>query len=158
AIAYGFRLTGPGLAGGQAEVVKQVRSFTLNDFAGMGLVPGADYNVNVRLIFNAGDPAGPYGKTCTIKVPGSVRMKAVEFNAVAYPNPYSEGFNIDITTSNSDQVSVKVFDMAGRLLEDRTATVSQTETVTLGERYPAGVYNVIVTQNDDVKTLRVIKR
>src|SRR5690606_31325155 len=158
AIAYGFRLTGPGLAGGQAEVVKQVRSFTLNDFAGMGLVPGADYNANVRLIFNACDPAGPYGKTCTIKVPGSVRMKAVEFNAVAYPNPFADSFNLDITTSNSQKVSVKVYDMAGRLLEDRTATVSDTEATSLGDRYPAGVYNVIVTQGEEVKTVRVIKR
>ncbi|RAR69279.1 hypothetical protein CLV55_101565, partial [Flavobacterium aciduliphilum] len=28
----------------------------------------------------------------------------------------------------------------------------------LGERYPSGVYNVIVTQGENTKTLRVIKR
>jgi hypothetical protein len=28
----------------------------------------------------------------------------------------------------------------------------------LGNNYPSGVYNVIVTQGEDVKTLRVIKR
>ena len=157
-IGYAFRLTGPGLPGGNAEVVKQLRVFTLSDFASFGLQPGAEYSVQVRLIFNANDAAGPYGKVCTIKVPGSARIKAVDFNAVAYPNPFAENFNIDLTTSQTEKVTVKVYDMAGRLLEERTATVSEAETNGLGDRYPAGVYNVIVSQGDEVKTLRVIKR
>jgi hypothetical protein len=28
----------------------------------------------------------------------------------------------------------------------------------IGDRYPSGVYNVIVTQGSEVKTLRVVKR
>ncbi len=158
AIAYAFRLTGSGLPVGGVEVVKNLRVFTLNDFAGMGIVPGSTYNVNVRLIFNLSEPAGPYGKTCSLTVPGGSRIKAVEFNAIAYPNPFAESFNIDLTTSVNDKVGIKIYDMAGRLLEERTATVSETESVSLGDRYPAGVYNVIVSQGEEVKTLRVIKR
>jgi len=32
------------------------------------------------------------------------------------------------------------------------------ETTTIGDSYPSGVYNVVVTQDKDVKTLRVVKR
>jgi hypothetical protein len=158
AIAYAFKLTGPQLPGGSAEVIKPLRVFTLNDFAPFGIVPGAEYNVNVRLIFNVDDAPGPYGKTCTVKVPGVLRMKELDFNAVASPNPFADSFNIDLTTSQQNKVVVKVYDMAGRLLDERTAGVNETETTLLGDKYPAGVYNVIVTQGDEVKTLRVIKR
>jgi hypothetical protein len=158
AIAYVFRLTGGSLPSGGVQVTKPLRVFTLNDFAGMGIVPGETYNVNVRLIFNESDPAGPFGKTCSLTVPGSGKMMAEKFNAVAYPNPFAESFKIEVTTSVNDKVGVRIYDMTGRLLEERSVNQSQTDTLSLGDRYPAGVYNVIVTQGENVKTLRVIKR
>jgi hypothetical protein len=48
--------------------------------------------------------------------------------------------------------------MVGRLIEQHTAQVNELETMTIGDRYPSGVYNVVVTQGEDVKTLRVVKR
>jgi hypothetical protein len=161
AVAYAFLLTGPGLPPAGVEVIKPVRTFALNDFAGAGLVPGATYNVKVRLIFNLADPAGPYGKTCTIVTPGAARVVEsgkVPFDAVAFPNPFAENFNIDVTTSIDENINVKVYDMTGRLLETREVKVSEIESLHVGDRYPSGVYNVIVTQGDNVKTLRVIKR
>jgi hypothetical protein len=53
---------------------------------------------------------------------------------------------------------VKVYDMTGRMLEHKEVPVTEMQTLQVGERYPAGVYNVIVTQGDQAKTLRVIKR
>lgn len=160
AIGYAFQLTGPGLPPAGVEVVKNVRTFSLSDFASAGLIPGATYNVKVRLIFNLADPAGPYGKTCTIVTPGASRVAAtkVAFNAVAFPNPFAENFNIDVTTSLDSNINVKVYDMTGRLLETREVKVSDIESLQVGDRYPSGVYNVIVTQGENVKTLRVIKR
>ena len=43
-------------------------------------------------------------------------------------------------------------------MEARQVTVANLSTLELGRQYPAGVYNVIVTQRDTVKILRVIKR
>ncbi|CAM3448373.1 hypothetical protein FLLO111716_11120 [Flavobacterium longum] len=160
AIGYAFQLTGPGLPPAGVEVVKNVRTFSLSDFASAGLIPGATYNVKVRLIFNLSDPAGPYGKTCTIVTPGASRIvanKAV-FNAVAFPNPFAENFNIDVTTSLDAEVNVKVYDMTGRLLGNTTVKPTDVSSLQIGENYPSGVYNVIVTQGDNAKTLRVIKR
>jgi hypothetical protein len=46
--------------------------------------------------------------------------------------------------------------MLGKLVEDRKAQAS--DIIELGDNYPSGVYNVIVSQGTETKTLRVIKR
>ena len=43
-------------------------------------------------------------------------------------------------------------------MEQREVRVSDMETTTIGDRYPSGVYNVVVAQEDNVETVRVIKR
>jgi hypothetical protein len=156
AIAYVFQLSGGGLPA-PIEITKTVRTFTLNDFAGQ-LTPGATYNVKVRLVFNLSDPAGPFGKTCSVTIPGAARTIAHDerFNAVAYPNPFADSFNIDVTTSQSEEITIKIYDMTGRLLENRI--VRATAEINIGNPLPTGVYNVVVTQGEQAKTLRVVKR
>jgi hypothetical protein len=159
AVSYVFNLSTAGYETG-VEVTKQLRAFTLNDFAGM-LIPGSTYNVRVRLIFNNTDPIGPYGKACTIVIPGASRQienKGIAFDALAYPNPFADSFNVNVTTSAQEKVVVKVYDMTGRLLDNRSVTTAEMASLTVGENFPSGVYNVIVSQGDEVKTLRVIKR
>ncbi|MFM9825858.1 T9SS type A sorting domain-containing protein, partial [Flavobacterium sp.] len=51
--------------------------------------------------------------------------------------------------------TVKVYDMMGRLIENRQAT---SNTVQVGSRLAAGAYNVIVKQGANTKTLKVIKK
>jgi len=65
---------------------------------------------------------------------------------------------IDVTTSTKENINIKVYDMVGRLIEQRNVNTNELETTTIGDRYPSGVYNVVVTQGEDVKTLRVVKR
>lgn len=156
AISYVFQLSGGGLPA-PIEVTKSARTFTLNDFAGQ-LMPGMTYNVKVRLIFNIADPAGPYGKTCSITTPGGARVAVGRplFDAVAYPNPFTDGFQIELQSGSALDVTVKVYDMTGRLLEDRTTKSGAG--IETGQQLPSGVYNVVVTQGDDLKTLRVVKR
>ncbi|MFN3754486.1 hypothetical protein [Flavobacterium sp.] len=48
--------------------------------------------------------------------------------------------------------------MVGRLVEQRESKVSNMSNLTIGEQYPSGVYNVVVTQDETVQTLRVVKR
>jgi len=80
------------------------------------------------------------------------------FSVKAYPNPYTETFNLSLSTSSEDKVSVVVYDMTGRLIERRDVRPSDMVEQQIGDRYPSGVYNVVVTQGEEVKTLRVIKR
>ncbi|MGL2966453.1 T9SS type A sorting domain-containing protein [Flavobacterium sp. XGLA_31] len=93
-------------------------------------------------------------KDCT---PAKAEVKA-PFNVVAYPNPYTENFNLSLTTSSVDTVGVAIYDMTGKLIDQRTVRPSEVSDLQVGDRYPSGVYNVVVTQGSEVKTLRVIKR
>ncbi len=107
----------------------------------------------------------PFGDACAITSPGAAKIEVkgesvskVDFSAVAYPNPFAEHFMIDVKTASEAAIGIKVYDMTGRLLEQREVQVSEMESQQVGESYPAGVYNVIESQGHEVKTLRVIKR
>ena len=69
-----------------------------------------------------------------------------------------DNFKLNVTTSLDTSIQVRVYDMLGKQVENRTVDTAVINEVEIGENYPAGVYNVIVTQGSDVKTLRVIKR
>jgi hypothetical protein len=45
--------------------------------------------------------------------------------------------------------------MTGRLIEQRQAV---SKSVEIGSNYSSGIYNVIVNQGDDTKTVRLIKK
>jgi len=80
------------------------------------------------------------------------------FDVVAYPNPSSTNFNLNITTSSAKNVEVKVYDMIGKLINKMEVSPSKVAGLQIGDRYPSGVYNVTVSQGTEVKTLRVIKQ
>jgi hypothetical protein len=80
---------------------------------------------------------------------------ADEFSVIAYPNPSSSKFTIDVQSSRKGAIGVQVYDMAGRLIENRQVNSNSVE---VGRNYASGVYNVIVNQGTKVKTLLVIKR
>ncbi len=67
-------------------------------------------------------------------------------------------FKLDLNTSSEDQVRVNVYDMLGREVEACLVSISDIANLEIGLHYPSGVYNIIVTQGDQVKSLRVIKR
>ena len=48
--------------------------------------------------------------------------------------------------------------MLGKQIENRDVAISDIENLQIGVNYPAGVYNVILSQEDTTKNLRVIKR
>ncbi len=80
---------------------------------------------------------------------------ADKFKVIAYPNPSSSEFTIDVQSSRKGATNVQVYDMVGRLIENRQTTSNQ---VQVGRNYQSGIYNVIVNNGSQVKTLRVIKK
>ena len=48
--------------------------------------------------------------------------------------------------------------MIGKLIETRQFSTGEMNSQEVGNSYPSGIYNVIVTQGENTKTLRVIKR
>ncbi|MFY8182527.1 MAG: carbohydrate binding domain-containing protein [Flavobacterium sp.] len=143
----------------------QFNRFTLNNFP--GLIPnGAIYSVQVAVKLPNEPSFGPYSKACTIKTPMQARAIASDvqlevvnvFEALAYPNPFAENFKLDVKTNSEANIQVRVYDMIGKLVEDKMINASDIQNFELGNQYPSGVYNVIVSQESNTKTLRVIRR
>jgi hypothetical protein len=159
---YRFLLENVGLAYSQT-VDRPLRTVTLNNFT--GLQPGTTYTVRVAIRLNG--VWGPYGKSCSVITPGLPRPDEVtrvdetatnEFKAITYPNPFATSFAIDVRTSNTETINVTVYDMTGRLLEVREMKAQDVTNYRFGEGYPSGVYNVVVSQGEETKIVRVVKQ
>jgi hypothetical protein len=93
--------------------------------------------------------------SCPTNITSRNASVAKDFSVIAYPNPSSEVFTLDVQSSSKGATGVQVYDMVGRLIENRQVDSNSIE---IGRNYQSGVYNVIVTQDSNVKTLRLIKR
>lgn len=78
--------------------------------------------------------------------------------AGAYPNPFSNAFNLDINPLGNETIRVAVYDMTGKLIEKLEGNPSEMQSVRLGQKYASGLYNVVVSQDKALHTLRIIKR
>jgi hypothetical protein len=154
------------------------RFSSLAAFQGITIAYGTAYSISVQYsTFNGISTVwSGYGAECTVNTPSlalpkmvsaseSVSASASEFKAIAYPNPFSNNFNLavealnpDAETSGNSIVNLKVYDMLGRLIEQKDVRVSDLETTSIGEQYPSGVYNVIMSQDKTIETIRVVKR
>lgn len=80
------------------------------------------------------------------------------FNVIAYPNPFESVFQLDFKTTSNDEVDMKVYDMNGKLVEVRKLDTAVLKSLNAGNNYTSGIYNVILTQGQNAKTVRVIKK
>jgi endonuclease YncB( thermonuclease family) len=144
------------------QVDRVLNNFRLSDFP--GLVPGETYSVQVAVRMPNQLDFGPYSKTCTLVIPSLARtiedtaVSAVAFDAQVYPNPFAEQFYFKVAAASQESFMIQVYDMMGRAIETRTVNADAIESTEVGANYPTGVYNVILTQGTNVKTLRVVKR
>jgi hypothetical protein len=133
--------------------------FQLPQLAG-GAAASTVYTIRVDVLYALSYVQGTV--LCTITTsPTATRQTNASlaiYEVNAYPNPYAETFKLNVNTSSEDQVGVRVYDMLGREVEARQASVAAITNLEIGSQYPSGVYNIIVTQGSNVKTLRVIKR
>ena len=81
----------------------------------------------------------------------------MDYTVKAYPNPFKYNFKLKLTSASEDKVEVMVYDMLGRMITSKKVDAANINTVELGEEYTAGVYNIIIRQGNDIKTLRMIK-
>lgn len=141
------------------EFITPNSRFSLRNLVG-GAAPNTAYTIRVDVLYNSSYVQGTV--LCTINTtPGATRQTSSAldiYEVTAYPNPYADTFKLNVNTSSENQVGVRVYDMLGREVEARQASVSNITNLEIGSQYPSGVYNIIVTQGENVKTLRVIKR
>lgn len=157
AVTYRFRLTNNSLFY-SSTVDNPLRTFTLNQFS--GLLTNTTYNVEVSV--KIGNTFGAYGPLCTITTPGVFKSVSEAqlglFSAIANPNPYDDTFQLELKTNSIEPIQIKIYDMLGKLIESDTVSVNELPAYTTGEKWASGVYNLVITQGEQLETLRVIKR
>lgn len=57
----------------------------------------------------------------------------------------------------NESVSILVFDITGKQIENKVVNTSDIENLTLGQNYTTGVYNIIISQGMNTKAFRVMK-
>jgi hypothetical protein len=103
-------------------------------------------------------PVAIYFTNCSAaRVATNKEKVAIPFNVIAYPNPFSNNFKLSLESSSNKKVIVSVFDLSGKLIDQREVKSYEINSLDLGNNYPSGVYNVNVTQGTNVKTIRIVK-
>ncbi len=95
---------------------------------------------------------------CTAKTIASPVKVTLPFSVIAYPNPYNGSFSLNLKTTSKARVGLVVYDMTGRLIEQREIRLSDVKELQMGDNYPTGIYNIVVNQGTEMRTLRVIKK
>ncbi|MFT3793880.1 BNR-repeat neuraminidase N-terminal domain-containing protein [Flavobacterium sp.] len=148
-----------------ATIDRSTNYFIFNAVPSTAFTAGALYTVRVAVMTTG--TWSPFGDACEITAPGgtakgiatgAAQTSSDLFKAQAYPNPFTADFGVDVTTSAKGNVQLQVYDMLGKLIESREVKLEDLSVEKIGANYPSGVYNVIVSQDNVVKTLRVIKR
>jgi hypothetical protein len=80
------------------------------------------------------------------------------FEVSAYPNPFETAFNLNFETTSTENVSIAVYDMMGKLLETHKVNPSEVPNLQIGNHFTTGIYNVIVSQATEKKTIRLIRK
>ncbi len=81
------------------------------------------------------------------------------FKVIAYPVPSSSTFQLDLATISNDSVEIKVYDMNGKLVDAfKFNDATEIQNQKIGSNYSSGIYNIIVVQGENRKTIRVIKK
>ncbi len=103
---------------------------------------------------------GNYGASCNVTTPGGIARHiadTTEFAVAAYPNPFNTAFKLQVNASTDETVFISVYDMMGKQVENKAVTASEIENVTIGQDYAVGIYNVLVAQGTNTKTVRLVK-
>ena len=158
AVTYRFRLTSANT--GVRILDRPTGNFRLNMLT--GIIAGETLLVEVMTISANGSQSG-YGNACNIALsasatrPANATAEAPKVNVKGYPNPYVDSFSIELSSDSSENVGVMIYDMAGKLVEQHNVAPMELPELRLGSQLAAGVYNLVVTQGETIKTLHVVK-
>jgi hypothetical protein len=124
---------------------------------GVAVLYNTNYSIRVAAFVNG--VWGNYGASCTVTTPPApARLKAKSFEVSAYPNPFETAFNLSIETPNKEAVTIAVYDMMGKLVETHQVNPTEVENLQIGNNFAAGIYNVIVSQANDMQAIRLIRK
>jgi hypothetical protein len=176
--AYRFEIT----AGGTTTVYDS--SFYLFRLANAGVVVANNTTYSIRVAAKINGVYGNYGVSCNVTTPNASSRQMVDeqseefnditeadsdkksfkeldktivYNLLAFPNPSNSAFKLQVIGATSENISVLIFDLMGRQVENKVFAATDLEHITIGQNYAAGIYNVIVSQGTKTETIRLVK-
>jgi hypothetical protein len=126
---------------------------------GVAVLYNTTYAIRVAVLING--VYGNYGTSCTVTTPAApapARLKAKSFEVSAYPNPFETAFSLNLETSSKEDVTIAVYDMMGKLVETHQVNPTEVANLQIGNNFAAGIYNVIVSQANEIQAIRLIRK
>lgn len=74
------------------------------------------------------------------------------------PNPFNDYFSLSLQSKSNEVVTIKVYDLTGKLIESKTINPIDVTRCEMGSKYASGVYNVVVSQGEIKENHKMIKR
>ena len=78
-----------------------------------------------------------------------------DFNVIAFPNPSTSNFTINVKGNAKEKINMQVTDMYGRIIETRNVTTNSI--LQFGDRYRPGTYFIRIIQGKEHKEIKLIK-
>jgi hypothetical protein len=141
------------------ELERPYNFFRITDIS---YTAGATYQVGVKVKQGEGN-YGFEGTFCSITIPNDEIKREIKNQGItsmtitAYPNSFTENFNLNLTSLSEEKVTVMVYDITGKLIDNREVPASEVSELQIGYNFSSGVYNVIVSQGENTKAMRVVK-
>ncbi len=144
---------------GGSPIVYEVAAYNFKlSETGVAVLYNTNYAIRVAALVN--DVWGNYGTSCTVTTPSApiTRMKTKTFEVAAYPNPFETAFNLNLETPCKEVVTIAVYDMMGKLVENHQVNPLEVANLQIGNNFAAGIYNVIVSQANEMEAIRLIRK
>lgn len=148
-----------------------LNEFKLTNVQGLDVAYNSDYYIKAYVKVLGAWSSISFG--CLVSTPsnalvreiGDVRQELKEqdillkkFSANIYPNPFIESYSLNVSSDSESKVILHVFDNSGRLIENRELDIDDLLNFKFGDFYPSGVYTLIVRQDNNLETIRIIKK
>ena len=129
-------------------------------------VLGATYCVDVAVFYPETNTVGDYsdnvsacytyGTAINAKMSNNEDINS-SFDAVISPNPSKDNFSLNLKTESKSLVQVDVYDITGKIIEKNIYDLDTLSNLNIGDKYQSGIYNIIITQDENTKTVKLIK-
>jgi hypothetical protein len=90
-----------------------------------------------------------------ISIITGIENNQISLNMQAYPNPTTNFLQLKVESEKLQDLNFQLFDLTGKLIETRKI-ISSTETIGM-ENLPSATYFLKVSNNNEVKTFKIIK-
>jgi hypothetical protein len=141
------------LNGGTVILVAGQKIFML---PGTGVASGG--NLHAYITQN-GQYCGSTGKSSLISSDPNegIKISRSDFSYKVFPNPVQEWFNVEVPgVSASETVSLKLFDLRGKLINEQTLSAPGTHRISMLDFAP-GSYILQIIQGENIRYIKLIK-